>query len=240
MGLITQNGEQVAILLKLGQKEHLEMLRHGLLYMNTLDYFNNLETDGARSDPFEGTDSILQPQHVRHFIIEPQVPGISPHRVDPKGLAGPIRIARKRTSACNIFCMCIITEPIVGPMFPQQHEWFGDHFVLVTDTQAFLDKVVAAATSQGLNLQANLVTYYDQSGYSGETGRFRKRSCFAYQREYRIVAEPGLEGPRRLEIGDLTDITSEVTPLSVADDVLQFTPEDALAAGLTWDVAEPR
>ncbi len=208
MGLKTKSGEQCAILLKLGKREHLEMLRKGLLHMNTLDYFNKLEEDRARGDPFEGTDAILQPQHVRHFIIEPQVPGVGPHRVDPQGLVGPVRIGRKRTSACNIFCMCIVTEPIVGPIFPDGHEWFGDHFVLFTDTQEFLDRVVSAASRQGLNLHANLIKYYDESGYSGETGRFRKRSCFAYQREYRITIEPGLDGPRRFEIEDLTDITS--------------------------------
>jgi hypothetical protein len=112
--------------------------------------------------------------------------------------------------------MCIVTEPIVGPIFPEGHEWFGNQFVLFTDTQEFLDRVVSAATRQGLNLHANLVKYYDESGYSGETGRFRKRSCFAYQREYRITIESGLDGPRRFEIGDLTDITSEVIPRSLA------------------------
>jgi hypothetical protein len=44
------------------------MLRKGLLYMNTLDYFPKLEADPARSDPFEGTDRITQPQHIRHFL----------------------------------------------------------------------------------------------------------------------------------------------------------------------------
>ena len=75
-----------------------------------------------------------------------------------------------------------------------------------------------------------MVKYYGDSEYSGQTGRFRKRSCFAYQREYRIVVEPGLEGPRRFEIGDMTDITSEVIPRSLADEVLKFSPEDAIAS----------
>lgn len=235
MALKTHDGRQVAILFKIGQKEHLEMLRHGLLYMNTLDYFIKLEADGARADSYEGTDRILQPQHVRDFVIEPHVPGLSPHRVNPKDLAGPIRMGRRQTSACNVFCLCIVREPIVGPVFPEVHDWFGEHFVLFTDTQAFLDRVVLAAKRQELRIEARPVEYFDESEYSGETGRFRKRSCFAYQREYRIAAEPGLEGPRRFEIGDLTDITSEVTSRSVADEVLKFTPEDAAEAGLVWD-----
>lgn len=231
----TQSGEPCAILLKLGKKEHLETLREGLLYMNTLDYFNKLEVDSARSDEYEGTDSILQPKHIRHFILDADVPGRSPHAVNPQSLIGPIRTARLRTSACNVFCMFSITEPIVGPVFPEGHEWFGDHFVLFTETPQFLTRVALALQSQGLRGCRGMVEYYDESEYSGETGRFRKRSRFAYQREYRIVVGPGLDGPRRFEIGDLTDITSDVTPLSLADEVLQFTPEEAIAAGLTWD-----
>jgi hypothetical protein len=203
--------------------------------MNTLAYFNSLEADPARSDEYEGTDSILQPQHVRHFIIEPQVPGLSPHRVDPQSLVGPLRWARNRTSACNVFCMFSITEPIIGPVFPEGNERLGDYFVLFTNTPEFLTRVGLALQSQGLRGYRGMVKYYDGSEYSGETGRFRKRSKFAYQHEFRIIVEPGLDGPRRFEIGDLTDITSEVTPLSLASEVLQFSPEDAIAAGLSWD-----
>lgn len=235
MALKTRKGEFCWILLKLGQKEHLEMLRKGLLYMNTLDYFNKLEEDPARSDQYEGTDSILQPQHIRDFVIETKVPGFEFHRVDPRQLSGPFRVARLKTSACNVFCMCSINEPVVGSVFPKRYEWFGDHFVLFTDVSAFLSRIETAARRQGLTVQGRLVEYYDESEYSGQTGRFRKRSRFAYQKEFRITAEPGLNGPRHFEIGNLTDITSEVTPLSLADDVLHFSPEDAIAAGLTWD-----
>jgi hypothetical protein len=57
---------------------------------------------------------------------------------------------------------------------------------------------------------------------------------FSYQREYRIVVEPGTDGPLRFELGNLTDITSEVLPIQAADDVLRFGPEDAVEAGLRW------
>ena len=235
MGLRTQSGEACALLLKLGQKEHLEMLRKGLLYMNTLDYFNKLEADPARSDPFEGTDRITQPQHVRHLILDVDIPGRTPHAIHPQSLLAPIRWARRQTSACSVFCMYAIAAPILGPVFPGEHEWFGDHFVCFTDTSEFLTRIARAVNSEGLRGEFGMVEYYDESEYTGDTGRFRKRSRFAYQCEFRIVVEPGLDGPRRFEIGDLTDITSEVMPRSLADEVLKFSPEDAIAAGLSWD-----
>jgi hypothetical protein len=225
------------ILLKLGQKEHLEMLRKGLLFMNSLAYFTALEDDAARGDPYEGTDSILQPCDIGEFLFDPHVPGIDRFHVygAPDGLVGPVRIALDRTSSCNIFCMFAVNKPVVGPIFPRAHEWPGDHFVLFTNTQEFFNRVVVAAKNQGLRVEGRAVEYYDEAKYSGQTGRFRKRSVFSYQREYRISVEPGIDGPLRFEIGDLSDITSEVISRDLADDVLKFSPHDAVEAGLSWD-----
>lgn len=131
--------------------------------------------------------------------------------------------------------MFAVDEPIVAPIFPKNYEWPGDHFVLLTNTQEFFNRVVAASENQGLWVEGRRVEYYDKANHSGQTGRFRKPSLFSYQREYRIVAEPGADGPLRFEIGDLSDITSEVILRDFADDVLHFSPESAVGAGLSWD-----
>ena len=44
------------LLLKLGQRKHLEALRKGLLYLNPLAFFRSLEADQARGDRTEGID----------------------------------------------------------------------------------------------------------------------------------------------------------------------------------------
>jgi hypothetical protein len=224
------------ILLKLGQKEYLEMLRKGLLYMSSLAYFKALEEDAARGDPYEGTDSILQACDIGEFLFDPHLPDMEPLHVHgaPDGLVN-VRIALDRTSSCNIFCMFAVNRPIVGPIFPKTYEWFGDHFVLFTNTQELFNRVRVAAKNQGLRVEGRAVEYYDEAKYSGQTGRFRKRSVFSYQCEYRIVIEPGVDEPLRFEIGDLSDITSEVIPRDLADDVLKFSPQDAIEAGLSWD-----
>jgi hypothetical protein len=143
MSLKTVSGHPCMVLLKLGQKEHMEMLRAGLLYMNPLAFFAALDADAARGDPFEGSDSIIQPCEIGDIIIDPQLPGIEPLHVHgaPDGLIGPMRFTLSRTLACNIFCMFAVNEPVVGPIFPRSHEWPGDHFLLFTHTQAFLNRV---------------------------------------------------------------------------------------------------
>ncbi|HEV2711305.1 MAG TPA: hypothetical protein VGU67_13905 [Edaphobacter sp.] len=49
-------------LLKMGQQDHMEQFRRGVLYMNTLNYFRGLDGDPARADRFEGVTHIFQPQ----------------------------------------------------------------------------------------------------------------------------------------------------------------------------------
>jgi hypothetical protein len=67
-----------------------------------------------------------------------------------------------------------------------------------------------------------LVEYFDEKEYSGKVGRFRKRSIFGYQNEFRIAVEPGSGEPMKLAVGSLLDITSEVLPLSEANRILDF------------------
>jgi hypothetical protein len=213
----------------------MEVLRKGLLYMNPLAFFTSLEADSARHDPHEGTDSIIQPCDIGKFIIEPHTPGFENIRVAPSDLACPVLIARYVTSACNIFCMYAINRPVEGPICSKSRQWFGDSFVLFTNTREFLLRLTAAARHQGLRGEARSVQYYDETKYSGAIGRFRKPLKYSYQSEFRIALETGLQGPFQFQIGDLTDITSEVFPLDSANEVLKFRPEDAVAAGLTWD-----
>jgi hypothetical protein len=222
------------LLLKLGEREHLEMLRRGLLYMNSLAFFKSLEADQTRRDRREGIDYIYQPGDCE-FVLDPGIPGFEKIRASAaSGLAG-VQIRTRRTSSCNIFCMFAVTKPIEGSLFPKSHPWFGDSFLIFTQTQEFLSRVEAAANHQGLKGECRLVQYYDENNYTGEAGRFRKSSIFSYQSEYRIALETGTEGPFRFEIGDLCDITSDVLPLDLADHVLKLRPEDLGAAGLSWD-----
>ncbi len=189
--------------------------------MRPLAEFAELESDAARGDAYEGATEIIQPKHVGNFILE--APGFGRHAINPSDLAGPVRIAKYETSSCNVYCMFAITGPVDGELVNSQNLQFGDSFLLVLHPQEFLDRVVRAAREAGLSrLESRLVEYFDEDEYSGKVGRFRKRSIFAYQNEFRITVEPGSDSPRRLAIGSLVDITSEVLPLSEASQHLDF------------------
>jgi hypothetical protein len=76
------------------------------------------------------------------------------------------------------------------------------------------------------------VNYYDESSYTGAVGPFLKSRRFAYQQEYRIVIQPGQAPFRNLMIGNISDITTPVLPLSDLDKLVDFSQEAATAAGI--------
>jgi hypothetical protein len=222
-------------LLKFGEKQHIQAFRDdGLLYMKSLAEFARLELDMARSDCFEGTTNIIQPKHVADFIIDASKVGFGKITVNPLELAGPVRIGLHRTASCNVYCMFAITKPVDGELVNNKNLQFGDSCVLVLNPTEFLRRVFAAAKDAGLSPRAGLVEYYDAEEYSGETGRFRKRSMFDYQHEFRIVVEPGSDTPIKLFIDSLFDITSEVLPSSEVNQHLDFSTRSAREAGLSW------
>ena len=220
------------VLIKQGERGHLEALRGGCVYMNPLRYFEGCEEDAARGDSYEGTSSIYQPKEIGELTISPGIPGWRPIKVKTEELAGPVRISADKTKACNLFCLISVREPILHPIFPDRYKWFGDSFVVITNTQEFLARVYAAAQREIFPVQAKCVEYYRANEHSGPTGRFRKRDIYSYQREFRIALETGRDGPYSLLIGDVKDITSEVFPISAADAVLDFSPGAAKDAGL--------
>jgi len=228
-------GQPWMVLMKLGRKDHMEQFRTGLLYMNALSYFHNLEADSARGDRYEGIDSILQPRDLGEAYIESGIPTIGRIDIRREDLAGPITVAMNRTVRCNLFCLYALTKPVQDVLFSTEHDWFsGDSLVLIRNTQEFLNRIRTAALKQKLPLNGALVEYFDETGYSGKVGRFKKSSRFSYQNEYRIAIETGIEGPFRFQIGDIRDITSEVIPFDRADECLKFTEADAREAGLAW------
>lgn len=210
------------VLMKFGQAEHLEAFRsEGLLYMNSLRYFAKLEGDAVRSDPLEGFDEIHQAKHIVSLRIEAE--GQAPLELKPH-LSGPFRIARS-VPPWNVFCMHGVTT-VSEPLVDERNLAFGDSFVIVTDTMAFLNRFAEAATAAKLQADWRPVAYFDPLEHTGDVGPFRKSSEFAYQREFRLGVWPGSPEPVILRVGDLTDITSPVLPLAEINRIVRITPGD--------------
>src|SRR5215467_2054151 len=112
------------LLLKFGQRQHLDELRGGLLYMNSQRYFRDLDGDFVRGDRFEGTDQIHQPRDIKHIRSENNVSG-NVVTIKPEDMAGPISIQFGTRPPCNLFCMFAITTAVDGPLVDERNFKFG-------------------------------------------------------------------------------------------------------------------
>jgi hypothetical protein len=224
------------ILFRFGDKKHLEQFRGcGLVYMNPRTYFTKLENDCVRADGFEGTDRIIQPRNIRELTVEGPIRESGGHiervklSILPSDMAGPVSIGWDKHD-CNLFCMFAVTKPVDS--VDSRNFKFGDSFVLVKNTQEFINRFCLAANAESLSCKYRCVEYYDAGTHSGDTGTFRKPAIFSYQSEFRFVVRPGIAGPRTLTLGSLLDITAPVLPLAEINQLVDFSTESAREAGL--------
>lgn len=206
------------------EKSYRDQFLDGLLYMNSLDYFVNLEKGDytGRGDRHEGVEAWLQPSK-----IQIEINGI---KICSEDLAGPVSIQPTRYLAKNVFCM---NAGYIGGDLPSefattkafeevlkihpQNISLGQHTVVITNVKEFLRRVKAAAEEQNVALRGGLVDYYNPISFHGQFAEndvpFKKQLRFAHQREYRFVIDrqPGKVEPYSLLIGDLRDIAHVIS-----------------------------
>jgi hypothetical protein len=203
------------VLLKMGQREHLEQFRkRGLLYMNSSRYFaeKELKDDGLRWDRFEGTDRIIQPWDLKNMTISQK--DKPPLVVPGSEFVGPVLISFGRENAWNVFCLFALRWPFQSPLVDERNLAFGGSFLVILNTKEFVRRAGKAAIKAGFSWRAGPVEYRNYEAHSGETGPFCKPHEFAFQNEFRFAIRPGWNDPIRLWIGDLTDITTPVFRLA--------------------------
>lgn len=212
------------LLFKFGRRAHLEQFRNaGLLYMSPQVYFSALEADVVRSDPYEGTDVISQSNKSRLIIDQKNGERIV---LGPQELVGAIKLRTGRTPLHNVYCMYGLIDPAQGMLVDERNFHFGDSFLIVLQTQAFIDRFATAASAANFGWKYGFVEYYDVETYGGDTGPFRKPSTFAYQKEFRFAIYPGSSQPITLSLGSVVDITSNIFPLADINKLVEIEVKD--------------
>jgi hypothetical protein len=188
-----------ATLIKFGQYEHIYQLRdEGLLYMNNLPYFWQIEDERLRGDEFDGVAEVMRGSNgTATPKNEPEKP--------VKVTNWVIRVHPAQPEKINIFCMCAV-RPSVGN-FPvdKRNFRFGDYALILTNPQEFIDRISSQLKLQNIRHKADLVEYVSDD-YRGEVGPFKKLRSFAYQSEWRLVCYGGTGKERIFRIGDIKDI----------------------------------
>lgn len=185
------------IFFKILDSKYVPSFLDGLLHMNALAYFSQIEGDAVRSDRHEGADEAIQVQCV-------EIQDENGKFIPINGLINPIVYRSGVNSGINIFCMYALPED-QKHRFDERNLQFGDAFVLLNNPEEFARRVRVAADNINRAVNFGLVEYVDQD-YNGPLGAFRKFDSFSYQSEFRIGLAGGDEKPLYLEIGDIRDI----------------------------------
>jgi hypothetical protein len=205
--------DRVLGVFKFGAREHIEQFARGLLYMNTLKHFVEIETSSLRRDSHEGTSHLRQGDGaILEIKITPElakafnIPSADGQFKPIANLRGPIRFRPDGLQSVNVFCMYALRESAMETLVDARNLGFGDSFALLKDFDEFMQRVKAAVPRTGQELRYDLVGYIDDTSYEGPVGIFKKLSDFSYQSEFRIGLFPGTGAPLRLQVGDLSDI----------------------------------
>jgi len=191
--------EEFGTLIKFGQQAHLLQLQdEGLLYLNNLQYFWEIEDQGLRGDPFDcvaevkrGPKVTIPVQNGKELVLEGE---------------WVIRFHPPEPEKINIYCMYAL-RPFSGTCAVDERNYrFGSFALILLNRPEFMRRIETTVKDQKIPCNANLVEYVDNS-HIGKVGPFRKLKKFEYQSEWRLVCYNGPGGPRKIRIGNIRDIS---------------------------------
>lgn len=190
-----ENIEEIGTLIKFGKYENLLRLQNeGILYMNNLPYFWEIEDKELRGDPFDCAKAVVQGPKItlgNQIVCRNYTMKIHPNE--------PEKI--------NIFCMYSLrpsTFPVDGKNFR-----FGDYALVLIKPDEFMQRIESNVKSQQIKFGGDLVEYVSNE-YMGNWGPFRKFKKFSYQSEWRLVCYGGEGKPREIRIGDIRGISAMI------------------------------
>lgn len=223
MNPIKRDNDALELIIKLGDQRHMQSLfEDGLLYMNTLEFYRSLESDGERSDPFEGAQRV---RNWRGGILKAKSPNSGVHEEIAKLTKCRAVELNRNLQNLNVFCSYYLKSKLplhsLGEAIPlQTKQGFGEYAVVIIDSAEFVTRVKMAALDKGYRHFRGVVRYEDFSQESIEVGPFVKSDVYSHQSELRIAVSTGKNNasPIELKIGSLRDIAILI-PSSQLDDI---------------------
>lgn len=194
-----QMTESGGTLIKFGKEADLLQLRDdGLLYMNNLPYFWGIEDEELRGDCFDCVAEVARG------------PKIVMRQPDGKDLVITgkwiLRLHPPAPERMNIFSMFALRSAIRNSPIDERNFRFGKYALVMLDPQAFMIRVSSYLKAEKIEAHGDLVEYVDDD-HTGKLGPFKKLRKFAYQSEWRLVCPDGPGGPRKIQIGSISDIS---------------------------------
>ena len=191
---------EVVILLKFGQKEHIEnLLTKGEVYMNTIQWFKTYEKDGI-GDIYEGA---IEVKNIKNGKTTFKTPNNTitvnntnlQFRKHQKGHVG------------NIFSTYAISNLLLNRKSIHKIDKimmkFGSHCLIIKDVNQFLNSITNKLTELGIENSHNIVKYKNLKKNNHQLSLFNKTHLLSYQKEHRIIAYTKNDSALKFNIGSI-------------------------------------
>ena len=184
--------------IKFGNLHHLQTMQNdGLLYMNPIQYFWDIDDDNLRGDLLDSLKEYHKGSKAE-LIFNDNL------NFKPTVKSWDLKIHADNYQETNLFCMYAL-KPDTCPIPIKNYE-FGNYALLILYPDKFMDQIVSSIRKQKLNLRAELVSYVSDN-HTGKIGSFVKLNKYKYQSEWRMQINNGNGKPRKFHIGNISDIS---------------------------------
>ena len=131
--------DRVLGMFKFGENQNIEQFARGLLYMNTLKHFVEIETSSLRRDSHEGTSHLWRGDGVTLSIRTAADGPFTPIG----GLQG-LSYRPDALQNVNVFCMYALRESASETFVDPRNFNFGDTFAILIEFEEFMKRLKAA------------------------------------------------------------------------------------------------
>lgn len=204
--------------LKFGQEKNIQdMYNNGTIYMNSIQYFREIEDNELRGDMYEGITRILNLQQGQ---VEMPSTGF-------KSDFSTFQLRQSyKTVLGNIFSLyCVSSHGLTGELkdfkIDEKNKRFGSCCLMINDINEFILRIENRLKELKIQYHYNFIEYYDKDRIDGEVCLFEKPLEFEYQKEFRFYVIRQSDKPFVFNIGSLTDI-AEIYSSSIVIDTLEL------------------
>lgn len=204
-------------LIKFTSLKWAKRFRKGELYLNSLDYFRKLEDNGlGRGDLLEGSFGIISKDHFDEML--PKI-GLDISSSFKDAIIGGMNLLDEEQKYFKVLCLYQLNFNLSRryvDLIDRRIKDFGNSFVLITNTEEFIKRIVNASFSSKYSIREindGSVEYYNLHTTSQILGPFRKIDYFSWQQEYRVLFIPNRIDsvfdllPLTINIGSIADIS---------------------------------
>lgn len=206
-------------LLKFGKLKHLQdLLNNGTLYVSSIQEIRKLkegesDRDNFRNDPAEGAIDHYNTGPAKAQFQNLKTPSGEPLSVDLINVSFYNKPEFVLGNICSFYG--ITNESFINnELIPidAKMKYFGSHFLFIKNFDEFIRRIdVAIEKSTKTTWYYGYVNYFNEDTYSGKLNLFKKRSRYAFQKEFRLYFETKNKTYIKINLGNLEDIAVIIT-----------------------------